>query len=800
MGKDNVVKKYTKEQLKAAYALNLCTVSISQIIEYNDVNIMEQEYETILNNLNLEHMPKDEALLKILKQLLDTITFFRIQEGDKRIIDKEYQHRVKNAIWSAVPNVGLIVAGGNLATMAISLASQVGIGYMNYRRAKADLNIEMEKKRWELERTAIEQFNGLRRELFDTAWRLATVYNFPDELRLTERQIKQYNEILMDYDEMRKYERLSTIKGDFIAYPPFWYHMGSVANRISQDESFTLETRMQYRGEALEAFLNYWKSNEFPLLREDYLASSCALEHIELLSVERDIEAIKQLLDKAEKYSGRSNDILQLCAIGHLKIGQKEKATELFRILVNEEYNLAVNSQILSGLYINGAFSDDAKVVKVSRTRYELLTARVKPEYLLRMPALGTTESEWEVQEEFQERQEALLHRKFVAVIQCYMDGFLVRLGKLIPGVKVDEKYPDFYYSGEGIEQRLKDMNALFNTSFKTRQKQVFLDRLSRAAFVINYFEEINRFFDEITEMSCLRDRNKLKDIIIKKLQDESSKINCLAKKMDEQQVNYEDMCKLIELTSYAMFEEFVEEMKEQMMVTILGMNSMERFAEADSALRNFCINHNMPDPDTLLEDSRDAKSDRGIIPTYFGYELLGEAGENYQREQAQYKAVEQIIRKYTSEAKKENEKEAIYFHNSAEFNRYFERSELKNHKDVLSKTIAIYDDKSFHNVDVLFTSEGIVPVVKRKVKENISYISVAGEEVLKKVNSLRHAAGGKSIASAATRTVLLSAVSPILPISLAAKESHDMYCVATIIKKYQSMIDEIATELVSEK
>lgn len=48
---------YTSEQLKAAYALNLCTVSVSQIIDYNDVNIMEQEYEAILNNLNLEQMP-----------------------------------------------------------------------------------------------------------------------------------------------------------------------------------------------------------------------------------------------------------------------------------------------------------------------------------------------------------------------------------------------------------------------------------------------------------------------------------------------------------------------------------------------------------------------------------------------------------------------------------------------------------------------------------------------------------------------------------------------------------------------
>ena len=48
----------TKEQIQAAYALNLCSVSVSQIIDYNDINILEQEYDTILNNLNLENMPK----------------------------------------------------------------------------------------------------------------------------------------------------------------------------------------------------------------------------------------------------------------------------------------------------------------------------------------------------------------------------------------------------------------------------------------------------------------------------------------------------------------------------------------------------------------------------------------------------------------------------------------------------------------------------------------------------------------------------------------------------------------------
>ena len=73
--------KYTEdEKLQAAYVLNMCTVSVAQIVDYNDEYILEQEYEAILNNLNLEQIPKDEALLNILKEVLDTITFFRIYD------------------------------------------------------------------------------------------------------------------------------------------------------------------------------------------------------------------------------------------------------------------------------------------------------------------------------------------------------------------------------------------------------------------------------------------------------------------------------------------------------------------------------------------------------------------------------------------------------------------------------------------------------------------------------------------------------------------------------------------------
>ena len=208
------------EKLKAAYALNMCTVSVSQIVEYNDSYILEQEYEAILNNLNLEQMPKDEALLDILVKLLNVITFFRIDKIKRDQIEKKYQRRMKNAIWSAIPNIGFIVSG-NPVTMALSLATQVGIGYMNYRKEKANALADREDSEVELRITAIEQFNALRRELFTTAWRLADEYKFPDRYRLTERQISQYNRILMDTDEIRKYERLESIKEKFEAYLPF---------------------------------------------------------------------------------------------------------------------------------------------------------------------------------------------------------------------------------------------------------------------------------------------------------------------------------------------------------------------------------------------------------------------------------------------------------------------------------------------------------------------------------------------------------------------------------------------------
>ncbi len=381
-----VAEKSDQEKFKAAYALNLCTVSVSQIIDYNDIRFLESEYDAILNNLNLEQMPKDEALLHILKQLLDVITFFKISESEKQMMEKEYAQKIKDAIWSAIPSPAMLITSGSPITIALSLASQIGTGYMNYRKEKAKINQEKERKEWEMQRSAIEQFNGLRRELFDTAWRLADEYAFPDEYRITERQIAQFNAILLDTDSLRKYERLAYVQENFKAYPPFWYYLGNAANSVYQNERYSNSVRNTYKARALEHFDRFLEGTKQNLLREDQLIASCALEKFDLIE---DKTEKMHLLSMAAQSSGNAFDVLQLCAVSYLKLGETRAACALLRMLVNEHYNETMNAQLLSRLYVSEMLKGDTD----ARDDYETLSIRViDPRYLFPLPQAGTDE------------------------------------------------------------------------------------------------------------------------------------------------------------------------------------------------------------------------------------------------------------------------------------------------------------------------------------------------------------------------------------------------------------------------
>ena len=504
------------DQLKAAYALNLCTVSVSQIVDYKDLNVLEQEYELILNNLNLHNMPKDQALLHILRQILDTVTFFRIYEGDKMMLEKKYQQKIKNAIWNAIPSFAL-VAFGDPYTFAMSMIASVGMGYMNYRKEKANTLTEREEQEWTLQRSAIEQFNALRRELFDTAWRLSDSYEFDDKYRLTESQISQYNSILMDSIPLRKYERLNSIKDNFEAYPPFWYYLANAAmdvvNVYKNETAFgdNISAINKYTQLAEQNYQKYL-DKDIDLLRNNYIRSACDLEYAALLldslpRIEENekklrLRKINYLIDDAIKHCGSKLDILQIASIYYLKINKAEEATKHLRKLVIENYNTKTNSQLLSFIYLQETVFDTNKFIPNTLKYKELV------QFTDRTNLIPWVDSEKEltkdhlrnINELFLNNQKNKLYSYFEAIVNTIFHKEIISYNKeLYNRHYMDANDAFFEDTINAIKERDEEYKKLYSREDEWKR---FISELSGNTIRISLDEHINRLLRKLNKLT----------------------------------------------------------------------------------------------------------------------------------------------------------------------------------------------------------------------------------------------------------------------------------------------------------
>lgn len=527
-----------EEKKKAAYALNMCTVSVSQILDYNDVYVLEQEYDAILNNLNLEEIPKDEkeTLLNILQEILNVISFFRIQKTRRDQNEKKYQQRMKNAIWHAIPSFNMMIApsgslraknaasagargaksalGTGPAMAAWSIATQIGTAYMSYRREKAAAAQEKEDSEIELEIAAIEQLHALQRELFTTAWRMADEYGYPDQWRLTEKQIEHYNQVLMDSNDIRKYARLEAMQKNFAAYPAFWYNFAHTALYIAttfKDEA----TKGYYLEKAEENFQKYREINAFNLLREDQITASANLEYADLLlqKPNPDLEEINSLIAGAEEKAGGALDVLQLCAIAYLRTGETPAAERLFKILVNEDYNAVTNAQLLSRLYVKTYIYTGDMSQKVGALRdYRLLETQIGSDHLFPMPSQVKCPGEKSPEEKFLATQKALLEKMYRLSINAYEEQQARMFCTALPAPEQGECKEENYYAPgvKAQQQRLRDAEL----ALAGRSAADYIAQLSESNFRYRYIDVLNRMIAGMEELACFRNLANHDDLI----------------------------------------------------------------------------------------------------------------------------------------------------------------------------------------------------------------------------------------------------------------------------------------------
>lgn len=645
---------------KAAYALNLCTVSVSQMIDYDDINVLEQEYESILNNLNLQQMPKDQALLNILNHLLDTITYFRIQEGDKVFIDRRYQHHIKNAIWEAIPSLSILMNWSN----PLNIATTVGLSYMNYRRRKADYILERDFQYWQLERAAIDQLNNLQRELFDTSWRLADTYNFDDKFRLTEKQIKQYNAILTDPDPRRRYERLEVIEDNFHAYPPYWYFLGHAALEVISDDkrgekALNDDQKSELTKKAQNAFDQLLKDELYNILREDTIVSACALEYIDTLDAEKNKEEIEKLIHRAYDMSGNSYDVWELCSLAYLRINQIEEACKLLCRLVNENYNAEINAQLLSSLYMKQyVHSNNPKVLE----NYELLASRAVDYYLFPVPEKLTPEAYDESQNEFVGYKKCSIKERYGLVLLNYISESRLRFENLYK----------HYFSDSNPDP--EDVIAFFNSVLMdvcqlpgiTPSAQD--DVLSSVSMGLESMRD-KFYLNQKTKRNTQIDKNLFSEIMNPAL---SLIGNCIS--------IYIDMA-----------------------------DNLSELSQAENGLSKFCQSVKIKEPEFIKRKENESIASRLLDITVFG-----ELSEEEKVKTEQYKKVQEILIDYSGRIFKEDGcKNTRLLENSGENTQYYEQYfnnwifSLNANRQIKRETVAILVNEKTHN-DIIITAYGI--------------------------------------------------------------------------------------------
>lgn len=706
------MKNYTDSDKRiAALALNFCTVSISQIVSYNDMYVLEQEYDAILNNLNLKMIPKDEALLGIITNILDTISFLRIQDIKKERIEKRYQQRVKESIWSAIPSMNIFMSGNPL-TIGYSLATTVGTGYMNYRKQKAKILDEKEDELLDLKIEEIEIFDSLKHELFKTAWKLADEYDFDDKLRLTEKQIEQYNRVLLDNDELRKYERLDSIKDSFEAYPTFWYFFGHTAAVLSGTMEND-ELKHYYKTQAVVHFERYYELSKCNILRNDQITASFALEYAEMLLLESEYDRTKvlDLIKLAENNSENCFDILQICAVEYLRIGSVEESSRILKILVNEDYNKIINAQILSSIYV-GEMND---------LEYGLLAMKVPEQYLypMTLPA-GIADSE----NCFLEKQKEILKTKFKRVMKEIVKKYTVDLNKKISTFDETVGYGEHFFDNNESSKndRLLTLRGLV---FDKEKYDKYLERIKSVSLPLYYIDIFEQIYNSLFGMICLSDteiQQKAVYLTTRAINEKKDIINRIQGRINDGTFGIKEY-KQIQTIGVS---SFLNESFTIILIYVSGVidnKDKNGIVDIEGEILKVCESLELPDIEVFIDEDRYKQNNNLNNAHLFDVGLFGSEAVIAKKNDDFLKNMINDIKQMMEDIGS-NDELHIIFRDSSDFERYFYR--LKNDSILLKRdAIAILFDKTTTRTDILFTTSGIVNIVKGKVFASCKYSEV---------------------------------------------------------------------------
>lgn len=295
----------SRDACAALMYINHLNHVIAKLGNFNDLLLLQQEYEGLTDNhLNLETI-KDEATVQVIMQLLDAISGLEKENLKGFYAKAALEKAKKNAIWEALPGPNIIfMSKGNPYMMAAVVGCATLTSVMNYYKAKAQAEADYENKKLDIATEKLSYINELNKELFFSQWRLIQKYNLRDSMRIT----REENELFLGFAKVLelKGSMAKTSSNSKLVWEIFKNNEQEMGNlpfywvtRAVAAETIAEKVDVIY---SCERYFSLFVMA--PIIRKDTTACSMALlyiSHLERPKAKEEKESCKAWLDFIEK-------------------------------------------------------------------------------------------------------------------------------------------------------------------------------------------------------------------------------------------------------------------------------------------------------------------------------------------------------------------------------------------------------------------------------------------------------------------------------------------------------------------
>ena len=285
----------------------VCTIK-----SYNNIIILEEEYEKISpGNLDLSRIPNEETLKRITR-MLDTLYSLRRDDRQMKRWRKDFKERRRReqetyllkaskqavdtlteqakeccSLWSWASNpAGSIL---NVAHTAFNMTHYSVSLYNDYDNFIYELDKSASDKQFDFDSAKLDLLHKQNKEILEDQWSFISRYKLDDRLRVSDVDITILLKCLKTENHEQLYIRLLPMRERFSLFPEYWYYLSCVAMETGHFK------------EGIEACNKFFEVNR-RIFRDDPMEGTVAFNKAFMLSKTDDNkQEVRKCLERAWK-------------------------------------------------------------------------------------------------------------------------------------------------------------------------------------------------------------------------------------------------------------------------------------------------------------------------------------------------------------------------------------------------------------------------------------------------------------------------------------------------------------------